>query len=140
MSSHAKIFCFLALATAAAAAAADSSPSSPPGAVQPPLAAPAAPAAPHVIRQVCAGSAIPSGWVQIGEVNDPGVKCDTAAKYNTWLIEELAGWPKGSQVEICRVKMVPFGWFMRSSKWNPDNCGHPQRHGEDNIMVIQRAH
>lgn len=133
MSKFTKILGFSGLlALACTAAAAD--PVVVPTATQP------VPSAPHVIRQVCADSAVPDGWVQIGELNDPGVKCETKSQYNTWLIEELAGWPRGSQVEICRVKIVPIGWFMRSSKWNPDNCGHPKEHGEDNVYVIQRAH
>jgi hypothetical protein len=99
-------------------------------------------AGPPTIERVCAGTIRP-GWARIDDQADPASPCktnDPNNPYNVWLIEKLDDRPAGSTVEICRVPVVPLRWYKTQSKWDGVRCGHPKEHGEDNIMIIRRAH
>ena len=107
-----------------------------------PIGVPVDQAAPGTVERVCAGVQRP-GWAKVDDAVDPASPCKTAAAddpYNVWSIEKLDGHASGSEVEICRVKIVPMGWYRYQYKWDGNRCGHPKEHGEDNIMVIRHAH
>lgn len=99
-------------------------------------------AAPGTVERVCAGTSWP-GWAKVDDAADPASPCkstEAGNPYNVWMIKKITGYARGSQEEICRVKVVPLGWYKYQYKWDGNRCGHPKEKGEDNIMVIRHDH
>jgi len=88
-------------------------------------------------EQVCAGSAIPAGWIVIDDLWNPA-KCGNPSTivYNVWVIDRLDGTPVGATKSAC-VAPSPPGWVVVDNTWIPTRCGHPSTL-LNNVMTIKR--
>lgn len=92
---------------------------------------------------VCRGAAIPSGWILVNDMRDPG-SCGgdvpaTLNAYNVWSIEKYDGRPVGTVIDVCAAAQTPPGWVIVDVYRDRDLCGHPDGLFTANVKRIRRA-
>jgi hypothetical protein len=90
------------------------------------------------IQDICAGSAVPAGWIKINDQWDP-MRCGNPTNiiYNVWTIARFDDRPVGSTMNVCAGAPTPAGWVDIGTRWDPMSCGHPNNIVQ-NVKQIKR--
>lgn len=100
------------------------------------------PAAAAAGQPVCAGSAVPQGWMIVDFFRADNIACPFVSAWNVWIIQDLRNEPVGSVVNVC----FDFNRSLPSTDWRVNRyfrsgslCGHPQFVTYNNVVEIQRV-
>lgn len=94
---------------------------------------------PFETRDVCAGSAIPPGWIRTNDWRAKGCDAPARAKANNWMtITELDDVRVGRSLTACAGE-VPAGWEETATYWDKGRCGNPPRSSDKNVMLIKKV-
>jgi hypothetical protein len=90
-------------------------------------------------QSMCAGGAVPSGWILVNDQWNP-TSCGnpTSIVYNVWIIDRYDDKPVGSVMSACAAAPTPSGWIIVNTQWNPTTCGHPTSI-VNNVKQIRRV-
>jgi hypothetical protein len=98
-----------------------------------------APPAPPETRTLCAGEAVPAGFVKVNDSWDPA-RCGkpAAETWNVWTVQRYDDRPVGFVMDQCTEAAIPEGWVLVAMRSVPEACGHPKG-AATNVAKVRRV-
>ena len=100
------------------------------------------PASNHQTMRVCAGVAIPPGWIKINDLHD-SIQCGGPSQpgiRNVWVLEKYdrPDWKVGHEMEVCSDAPTPSDWVEVHRYHSLIGCSPPSAPDVYNMKRIKK--
>lgn len=73
-------------------------------------------------QSICAGSAVPNGWIKVDHWTSATQCKPSIYQYNVWTIESYYDKPERHTMTVCWNPPTPSGWITTDKFWSATRC------------------